>query len=722
MRRRLLLLAIAILPLASCAKPVSIDLSKDWQAHHIDITKADLYGAGLPWSATDERCRTDALEASAWSPVPSLPAALTLERKKQLCWLRKEVVVPESFRGKNLSLYLGKIWDAQTTYLNGVRIGVSGSEYPNFHSDWNVAVSHFLPPELIRYGEKNVIAVRQFSDQQLNFNGEPFIGDDHRVRVYAFWMRFMAEYLVMGLGVMTMLVGAGMLMYFFLSGRRDRVSLHFGSISVLWFVLTAHFWAPGFGALSWRLHDNLFYVLVGALVVWIYVSLETILKYRFRWARIVVGVIFAAQTVMALTSTVEDPVTGWRFNLMAPMGLAVQLLWGFVLVRGIIDKKPEAKILAIGYFIFFATLVHDGLMMNRVIMSYAFMSNIAYPGFILSFAIIIFRRIALMNEELRRSTMEIGEKNERLEQLMKSVIESTDELIGIAVTVKESSATLSEQMESQTASLEETSASIEEVSGSIASIADHAALQDELVKRSEGTLAGHIRSLGEITEAATYAVSLGTRSREQTGSITERLGRVTKGMMKIKESSASIEVIADMINEIAEKTNLLSLNAAIEAARAGEYGRGFAVVADEIGKLADSSVEQAKTIQNIIHGVVGNIDEETRIIMESSQAVTALNAAAEDVNGAVSGIMRLCEAQNAQTASIRDNMQSISMGSTEISTATKQEQIAMHEVLTTILSLNEVVDRVNDSTARMVEISEKLAHRIALLNRIVVEQ
>ncbi|HOS40739.1 MAG TPA: hypothetical protein PLG31_13465, partial [Spirochaetota bacterium] len=73
-------------------------------------------------------------------------------------------------------------------------------------------------------------------------------------------------------------------------------------------------------------------------------------------------------------------------------------------------------------------------------------------------------------------------------------------------------------------------------------------------------------------------------------------------------------------------------------------------------------------------------------------------------------------------ASIRDNMQSISMGSTEISTATKQEQIAMHEVLTTILSLNEVVDRVNDSTARMVEISEKLAHRIALLNRIVVEQ
>ncbi|MCB1164558.1 MAG: hypothetical protein KDK33_00280 [Leptospiraceae bacterium] len=78
------------------------------------------------------------------------------------------------------------------------------------------------------------------------------------------------------------------------------------------------------------------------------------------------------------------------------------------------------------------------------------------------------------------------------------------------------------------------------------------------------------------------------------------LQKTLTGMQGIQESSHRIFEILDIINEIAERTNLLALNAAIEAARAGEEGRGFSVVASEVGKLADMSSRHASEIEDLI--------------------------------------------------------------------------------------------------------------------------
>ncbi len=711
----------ALALLVSCARPALLDISTGWKAYLIDVTRYDYRTAGVPWTDGDEKCLKGELPETEWRMVPSLPAALTLKKSKQLCWLRREVVIPESLRNENLSIYLGKLWDCETTYLNGVKIGSSGREYPRFHSDWNASASHFLPNQLIRYGQTNTILIRQFSDQQLNFNGAPFIGEDFRVRAYTFWMRFIAEYLVMALSVMTLLIGLAMLILYFSGNKKDRVTLHFGGISIVWFVLTTHFWLPDFSPLSWRLQDNLFYVLVAVIVVWIYHGIEVVLNFRIRWARVIAWILFSLQVIMAATATIDDPITNWRFSVMGPLGLLVQMLWGYVIAKGIRAKNPEAKILLIGYVVFVLTLLHDALMMNRVIMSYAFLSNIAYPCFIMSFAIVILRRVSILNEELMQSSAEITTKNARLQRLVESVIESTDELIGISITVKDTSDTLNAEMETQSSSLTQTSATLEEFSGSISAIAEHTRDQDLLVKESETALNEYIESLNSITEAAQYAAWLGSKSKEQSGSITDKLTSVSAGMQKIKESSSSIEDIADMINDIAEKTNLLSLNAAIEAARAGEHGRGFAVVAEEIGKLADSSVAQAKTIQKIIQQVVSDIEHESALVIESSGSVQEINRASEDVNSAVAVILKLCDAQNGLTRNIREHMKNISMGSSEITGATREQQVAMQEVMNTILSLNHVVEQVNQSVLEMAAISGRLSHRIAFLNRIIIE-
>lgn len=707
---------LALLPLLiACGRPAEIDLSSGWKIKNINISSISFPDGKIPDSLYEGMTGPEA-DTSTWQEVKSLPAALTMERKKQLCLLRREVFIPESMKGKDISLYLGKVWDSQVTYFNGVRTGSSGNDYPDFHSDWNVSTFHHIPPELVRYGAVNVIVIRQFSDQQLNFNGAPFIGYTHSVTTYTYAERFMAEYLVMALGIMTLILGLVILAVYFFGRFRSIESLHFGGLSILWFILTLHFWLPGYGFMSWRVQDNIFYLLVGILVAWIYISLESILGFKNIAARVTISVLCLVQAIIALSATVNSPVTGWRFDVMGPIGVLGQIMWGYVIVRGIRAGNVEAKIIMTGYVIFVVTLVHDALMMNRVIMSYAFLTNIAYPCFILSFAIILMRRIAQLNENLMISKTEIEKKNSDLEEVMKLIAESAEELRTISSSVSDSSVMLNIQMENQTESLVQTSASVEEVSGSITAIAGHTSDQDNLVRESGTILEGYLNSINRITGAARQASSLGGRSREVTSSINEKLMLVRDGMLKIKDSSSAIEQIADIINDIAEKTNLLSLNAAIEAARAGQFGRGFAVVADEIGKLADGSVEQAKTIQRIIQGVVSDIENENRLIMESADSVSTLKSAAEDVNNAVNDIMMLCENQEALTARIHEGMKNISSGSNEISIATREQQSAMNEVLSAILSLSEVVEQVNFGTLKMLGISEKLKTRVDILN------
>lgn len=94
----------------------------------------------------------------------------------------------------------------------------------------------------------------------------------------------------------------------------------------------------------------------------------------------------------------------------------------------------------------------------------------------------------------------------------------------------------------------------------------------------------------------------------------ENIRRTITAITAMKDNSNRIEEISRTISEIADKTNLLSLNAAIESARAGEHGKGFAVVADEISKLATMSIDSSKEIAAIIKSTVDTIENSSVMI------------------------------------------------------------------------------------------------------------
>ncbi|HOD16974.1 MAG TPA: methyl-accepting chemotaxis protein [Spirochaetota bacterium] len=157
-----------------------------------------------------------------------------------------------------------------------------------------------------------------------------------------------------------------------------------------------------------------------------------------------------------------------------------------------------------------------------------------------------------------------------------------------------------EKIHDQSATFEEMSATMEELLAAAENISGTADEQVNGNVTMENIVNDfkHIKS--ETTEKLrdTYGDIEGIVS--QTSISNESLREVENTILKISEQSKGIAETVSIITDIADKINLLSLNASIEAARAGEYGRGFAVVADEIGKLAVLTTESIKEIEKVL--------------------------------------------------------------------------------------------------------------------------
>jgi methyl-accepting chemotaxis protein len=175
------------------------------------------------------------------------------------------------------------------------------------------------------------------------------------------------------------------------------------------------------------------------------------------------------------------------------------------------------------------------------------------------------------------------------------------------------------KMESQASSFSEMSATMEELAGSAEQIASESITQVDGNVRMESIVEEFQNIQVETKQnlAETYADIQSVSDKSTVAN--EQLMEVEKTVFAIKEQSSKIGDTVNLIVDIADKINLLSLNASIEAARAGEAGRGFAVVADEIGKLAFQTQESIKEINKVLSDSSKNTVDGVAVIQKTAE-------------------------------------------------------------------------------------------------------
>lgn len=323
------------------------------------------------------------------------------------------------------------------------------------------------------------------------------------------------------------------------------------------------------------------------------------------------------------------------------------------------------------------------------------------------------RAMAKGDFELRLSTQ--GQSGEFLNILVdaRQTIEALDNLIGDVVKVMDAVSRgdlshrvnangagalgklkddINKSLEALAVSMRQIGENAQQVAGAandtstaIGQLADGAQSQTQFI--------GHMVSAIRQTAAAVSDIASNTEfaSRQAQESTTivrdgqHKMTQMVDVVNGIALSSEKINKITDVIEKIANKTNLLSLNAAIEAARAGEHGKGFAVVADEVGKLAASSAESTKEITQLIQQASLQAKEAVVAVKEVSSDMERIVKSSTQTDGMLQRISASVEEQTRMIQEINASVENLEL-------IARSNSAASEELAASMIELSKVAD------------------------------
>ncbi len=341
-------------------------------------------------------------------------------------------------------------------------------------------------------------------------------------------------------------------------------------------------------------------------------------------------------------------------------------------------------------------------------------------GFGLTDKINMMRRSMMsLNRDLEKSEKETKERAAFLEEVIKSTHDLSGtfsdlsaELLGIG----NNFAMLSRE---QAACSEEMSATFEELAATNENI-----YKTTIAQKSEGEATKNM--VLELNDEHQATLHEEKKLLENIDTISQSAGGTEKNlknmfdkMMVINDQGKNINQFIEIIDDISDRINLLSLNAAIEAARAGEHGRGFAIVAQEIGKLAQATADNSKEISRQIMSIIKDIADGTIIVRETTGSTSMVFSMVGAIKTGIDSVGSLMQKQVAALDRVMKQVDTADSLSHNIVTAYKEQNMSMGQTMKTVERLSQMAQEIAESNERIINSTKVLNEKSGELLKLI---
>ncbi len=300
------------------------------------------------------------------------------------------------------------------------------------------------------------------------------------------------------------------------------------------------------------------------------------------------------------------------------------------------------------------------------------------------------------------------EFTDKLRSIMHNIQTVANELADASGDMSLTSVSVAENAQGQAASVEEVTATSEEITAGMQNITkgtDSQFASLEKLLEQIGKLANLINgSSADVNNANNISRDISLKATEGSRS----LGAMNESISRIAARSSEMINIVGIINDISDRINLLSLNAAIEAARAGDSGRGFAVVADEISKLADQTAVSIKEIDRLIQDTNGEIEGGLSTIENTTKSIGSIIDGVGSINTMMDTVAGSMNLQREVKGIVESEATDVKKRSEEMRVAAEEQERAMDEVMKSITSINELTQENASGSNEMTEHSQKV--------------
>ncbi len=300
----------------------------------------------------------------------------------------------------------------------------------------------------------------------------------------------------------------------------------------------------------------------------------------------------------------------------------------------------------------------------------------------------------IFTESLRKTVSSIRDSFDKTLLVKNELGTNTEETVAAVTQMSANINSAAQQVKGLSKSVEKSSSSVTTIEENIGKMTLNIKKQAEILSETSAGIndfIASVRNISELTATKKNSTDLLVGTASDGG---EKLNASTEIIFQIEKNIDQIREILNIIDNISDQTNLLSMNAAIEAAHAGDAGRGFAVVAGEIRKLASTSDKNSKEISTILSGIIQDINDASSLSGKTNNAFRQIDSEVRMVSSSFEEISNTMNKMASETHHILNTLGELSSVSDEVLKSTEVMESSSSELINQIRQVEEISDTV----------------------------